>query len=160
MPGPPDTSPPERAPGRAREPTGQTAPAGYGGEESRRRHRAFVWSLIVLASVLLIASITANWVQRELLDTDQVVDTTDEILDDEDVQEALSTYTVDQLYANVDVQGQLEQRLPSGAEALAAPAAAATRQLALNVEQRRSPRLGFRSSSPAPSAGRRSSSSA
>jgi hypothetical protein len=95
-----------------------------------------VWSLIVLASVLLVFSITANWVQRELLDTDQVASTTDEIVEDEDVQEALSIYTVDQLYANVDVQGELEQRLPSSAQALAAPAAAAARQLALNVEQR------------------------
>jgi hypothetical protein len=95
-----------------------------------------VWSLIVLASVLLVFSITANWVQRELLDTDQVASTTDEIVEDEDVQEALAIYSVDQLYANVDVQGEIEDRLPSGAEALAAPVAAATRQLALNVAQR------------------------
>lgn len=95
-----------------------------------------VWSLIVLASILLVVSITANWVQREALDTDEVVSTTDEILKDEDVQEALSLYTVEQLYANVDVQGEIEARLPGPARALAAPVAAATRQLALDVEQR------------------------
>jgi hypothetical protein len=95
-----------------------------------------VWSLIVLASILLIFSITAHWAQREVLDTDEVVSTTDEILKDEDVQEALSIYTVDQLYANVDIQGEIEEQLPTSAQALAAPAAAATRQLALNVEQR------------------------
>jgi hypothetical protein len=95
-----------------------------------------VWSLIVLASVLLVFSITANWVQRELLDTDQVASTTDEIVEDEDVQVALSTYTVDQLFANVDVQGQIEKRLPSGAQALAAPVAAGVRQLAVDAEQR------------------------
>jgi hypothetical protein len=100
------------------------------------RHRAIVWSLIVLASVLLVFSITANWVQRETLDTDQVVSTTDEIVKDEDVQQALSIYAVDQLYANVDVQGAIEEKLPGPAKALAAPAAAATRQLALDVEQR------------------------
>jgi hypothetical protein len=95
-----------------------------------------VWSLVVLASVLLVFSITANWVQRELLDTDQVASTTDEIVEDEDIQEALSIYTVDQLFANVDVQGEIEKRLPSGAEALAAPVAAAVRQLAVDAEQR------------------------
>ena len=79
---------------------------------------------------------TANWVQREALDTNQVVDTTDQILADQDVQEALSIYLVDQLYANVDVQGQLEQELPSSAKALSAPLAAATRQLALNVSEK------------------------
>jgi hypothetical protein len=121
MPNQSDTSPP---PGRG------PAPA------PKRRHRAAVWSLIVLGSVLLVLSMLANWVQREALNTDQVVDTTDEILADEDVQEALSIYTVDQLYANVDVQGAIEERLPDPAKALAAPAAAATRQLALDAEQR------------------------
>lgn len=101
-----------------------------------RRDRTIVWSLIVLASVLLIFSITANWVQLETLDTDQVANTTDELVQDEDVQEQLSIYAVDQLYANVDVQGQIEERLPGPAKALAAPVAAATRQLALNVAQR------------------------
>jgi uncharacterized protein YukE len=133
MPDPSETSqPPERAPAPAPESSVSAAPSG----EPKRRHGVLVWSLVALASLLLILSITANWVQRAVLDTDQVVDTTDELLDDEDVQEQLSIYTVDQLYANVDVQGQLEQRLPSGAEALAAPAAAAARQLAVNAEQR------------------------
>ncbi len=104
--------------------------------QPKPRHRALVWSMIVLASVLLIFSITANWVQREALDTDEFVDTTDQILADQDVQEALSIYLVDQVYANVDVQAQLEQELPSSAKALSAPLAAATRQLALNVSEK------------------------
>lgn len=95
-----------------------------------------MWSLIVLASVLLVFSITANWVQREALETKQVEDTTDQIVRDEDVREALATFTVDQLYASVDVQGEIEQRLPGPAQPLAAPVAAATRQLATNVAER------------------------
>jgi transcriptional regulator with XRE-family HTH domain len=140
-----DTSPRQRKPERS----GSPAPGGSGGAESKRRHRTIVWSLIVLASVLLVISITANWVQLETLDTDHVADTTDEIVKDEDVQEQLSIYAVDQLYANVDVQGQIEERLPSSAKALAAPVAAATRQLALNVAQRalESPRVQDRVSS-------------
>ena len=104
--------------------------------EPKRRHRAIVWSLIVLASVVLVVSIIANWVQREALETEQVEDTTDQIVRDEDVREALATFTVDQLYANVDVQGEIEQRLPGPAQPLAAPVAAATRQLATNVAER------------------------
>jgi hypothetical protein len=136
MPDQPDSSPPERAPTSAPEPTRRATPPESPGEEPRRRRRAVVWSLIVLASVLLVFSITANWVQRELFNTDEVANTTDEILEDEDVQEALATYSVDQLYANVDVEGQIAGRLPSGAEALAVPATAATRELALNVARR------------------------
>ncbi len=121
MPDQSDTSPPERAPG---------AP------ERKRRRRVLVWSMIVVASVLLVISITANWVQRAVLDTDEVANTSDEILSDQDVQGALSIYLVDQLYANVDVQGEIEEKLPDNAKALSAPVAAATRQLALNVSER------------------------
>jgi hypothetical protein len=95
-----------------------------------------VWPLIVLASVVLVFSIIANWVQREALDTKQVKDTTDQIVRDEDVRQALATFTVDQLYANVDVQGEIQQKLPGPAQPLAVPVAAATRQLATNVAER------------------------
>ena len=119
---------PERAPAPASEPAASAQP--------KRRRRVLVWSLIVVASVLLVFSLTANWVQRAVLDTDEVVDTSDEILSDQDVQEALSIYLVDQLYANVDVQGEIEEQLPDSAKALAAPVAAATRQLALDVSEK------------------------
>ena len=120
-----DISPPERVP----------APASGAGSLQRPR-RVLVWSLIVLASVLLIVSMTANWVQLAALDTGQVQNTTDEILADEDVQQALSIYLVDQLYANVDVRAEIEEQLPGSFRALSAPIAAATRQLALNVSER------------------------
>ena len=71
-----------------------------------------------------------------MLDSDEVANTSDEILSDPDVQEALSIYLVDQLYANVDVTGEIEEKLPDNAKALAAPVAAATRQLALNVSEK------------------------
>ena len=110
--------------------------ASHDQSEPTRRHRAIVWPLIVLASLLLLLSITANWVQSALLDTDQVTQTTDKILQDKDVQEQLSIFAVDQLYANVDVQGQIEKELPPSAQALAVPAGAAVRQLATNVAEK------------------------
>jgi hypothetical protein len=128
-----DTSLPERAPESA---PGDPAPGGARVPQPKRRRRGLVWSMIVVASVLLVFSITANWVQRAVLDTDEVANTSDEILSDQDVQQALSIYLVDQLYANVDVQGAIEEKLPSNAKALSAPVAAATRQLALNVSER------------------------
>ena len=86
--------------------------------------------------MVLVLSLIANWVQRETLNTDEVMNTTDEIVKDEDVQQALATYTVEQLYANVDVQGEIEKKLPGAAQPLAVPIAAATRQLATNVAER------------------------
>ena len=105
-------------------------------ESPQRAHRGLVWSLVVLGSIVLVLSLTANWVQRELLNTDEVKSTTDQMLSDEDVQKALSTYAVDQLYANVDVQSAIEGRLPSSAQSLAVPVTAATKQLAPEVAQR------------------------
>ncbi len=104
--------------------------------EPKRRHRVIVWSLIVLASVLLILSITANWVQRTLLNTDEVTDTTTEILADEDVQEQLSIFTVEQLSATIDVQGQVEGKLPESAQALAVPIGSALTQFATDAAER------------------------
>jgi hypothetical protein len=103
--------------------------------EPKHRRRALVWFLVVLASVVLLVSMIANWVQTEVLDSGQFADNTDEILQNKDVQEQLGIFAVDELYANVDVQAQIEQRLPSAAQPLAAPVTAATRQLATNVAE-------------------------
>jgi hypothetical protein len=97
------------------------------------RHRTLVWALVVFASVVLLFSMIANWVQTEVLDSGQFSNNTEQILQNKDVQEQLSLFAVDQLYANVDVQAQIEQRLPPPARPLAAPVTAATRQLATNV---------------------------
>ncbi len=103
--------------------------------EPKHRHRTLVWALVVLASIVLVVSMIANWVQTEVLDSDQFSNNTEEILQNQDVQEQLSIFAVDQLYANVDVQAQIEQKLPPAAQPLAAPVTAATRQLATNVAE-------------------------
>jgi hypothetical protein len=123
----------ERPPGSTSAPTGGRKPTTQG---PKRRHPAAVWALIVLASLVLVLSILANWVQTQALDTNQVKSTTHEILAQKDVQQALATYSVDQLYANVDVQSQIANELPSAAKPLAFPVAAATRSLATNVAER------------------------
>ncbi len=101
----------------------------------KHRHRTLVWALIVLASIVLVVSMIANWVQTEVLDSGQFSNNTEQILQNKDVQEQLSIFAVDQLYANVDVQAQIEQKLPPPAQPLAAPVTAATRQLATNVAE-------------------------
>ena len=92
--------------------------------------------LVVLASVVLLVSMIANWVQTQVLDSNQLSGQTSAILKNPDVQEQLSIFAVDQLYANVDVQAAIQQRLPSAAQPLAVPITALTRQLATNVAQK------------------------
>ncbi len=129
------TPPPERASAPPAEPAGSERSEDRAAQEPKHRHRKLVWALVVLASIVLVVSMLANWVQTEVLDSNQFANSTDEILQNQDVQEQLSIFAVDQLYANVDVQAQIEQRLPPPAQPLAAPVTAATRQLATNVAE-------------------------
>lgn len=95
-----------------------------------------VWLLIVLASVIAVGATLNAWADRQLLDTDNWVDLSDELLADDDVRLALSRYLVDQVYDNVDVAADLEQRLPDNLQALAGPIAAGLRQPATEIVDR------------------------
>ncbi len=94
---------------------------------SRRRHWLVV-GLVVLATVIGFGSLLTTWVNRQMLDEQSWKKTSSRLIKDPKVQSALSVYLVDQLYANVDVQNALEQRLPKGLKQFAGPAAAALQQ--------------------------------
>jgi hypothetical protein len=77
-----------------------------------RGRRIGVLTLLVLATIIAILGMTAVWVQRQVLEREEWVDTSVELLEDEDVREALGVYMIDELYANVDVAAEIEQGLP------------------------------------------------
>jgi len=91
---------------------------------SGRRRRIGIFVLILLASVLLFGTAADVWVKRQVLSTPKWVAASDKILADPKVQEALSTYIVDQIYSNVDVRAVLADELPDSLKGLAAPLAA------------------------------------
>jgi hypothetical protein len=98
-----------------------------GAARTVKRRRLLVWGLIVLAAiVVLVASLTV-WVKRQALDTDAWTKASSSLLQDDQVREALAVYIVDQLYANVDVKGELEDDLPPNTKGLAGPIAGALR---------------------------------
>jgi len=97
------------------------------------RRRAAVWALIVLASLAGLLAIVAIWINRQLLSDSASTQTSTALVQDATVRRALSGYVVDELYANVDVSAQVEQRLPSQLKPLAAPAAAALRDPAVQA---------------------------
>jgi hypothetical protein len=130
---PVNDAPTQPASAPAPKPAGSQRSEDRAAQEPKRRHRKLVWFLLVFASVVLLVSMIANWVQTQVLDSGQFADSTEKILQNHDVQEQLSIFAVDQLYANVDVQAQIQQKLPPPAQPLAAPVTAATRQLATNV---------------------------
>jgi len=98
--------------------------------------RWVIHSLIVLASIIAVASMANVWLDRQMLDTDNWVDASDELLADEDVRNVLSAYLVDELYESVDVAEELETRLPDNLYGLAGPLAAAMRAPATDAVDR------------------------
>src|SRR3954468_14075514 len=87
-----------------------------------RAHRKLVAAILVVATLLGLLSVLSIWVKRQALETDTWTATSTKLLENEKVNEALSAYLVETLYANVDVQGELEGALPPAAKALAGPA--------------------------------------
>jgi hypothetical protein len=89
-----------------------------------RRRSWLVWGLVVLATLLLLVSSMTVWTKRQLLDTDAWTDSATQLLADDQIRGLLSSRIADLLNQRVDVQAQLEQRLPPRAQS-AAPAVAA-----------------------------------
>ena len=86
-----------------------------------------VRTLVVLGALLAVLALLAGYVRYQALDTDTVEQTAGELIADPEIREQIAATMVDQLYANVDVEAALEQRLPPDQKALAGPIAAAVR---------------------------------
>lgn len=95
-----------------------------------RASRPLVGIALILATIVGFAAVLAIWAKRQVLETDSWVETSSQLLEDEEIQAALSTFITDALFASVDVQAELEQRLPPQAQVLAGPAAGGLRELA------------------------------
>src|ERR1044072_2908115 len=98
-------------------------------EMSRARRRS-VKALVVLGSVLAFLSVFAIWTERQALNTDDWVQTSDRLIENETIRAAVAEYLVDQLYANVDVEQELKGILPGDFKDLAGPASGGLRQVA------------------------------
>ena len=81
-------------------------------EGSASGHRRIVAALLVLATLVTFLAIFSIWVNRQALNTDNWVNTSDKLLQNEEVKSQLSNYLADQLFASVDVQGELEKTFP------------------------------------------------
>jgi hypothetical protein len=108
--------------------TVDAATADAGAQRPRRKRHVLVIVLIVVTSLLAFVTALGTWVRRQALDTDAWVSASNEVLADPVVRDALSTYVVNELYANVDVAGQFQERLPDDLKGLAGPLAGALRE--------------------------------
>jgi hypothetical protein len=90
-----------------------------------KKRGLLVWCLFGLATILLFVSSFTVWSKRQLLDDQAWADSSTQLLANDEVRGAIAQKLSDGLFARVDVEAQLRERLPPRAQG-AAPALAAT----------------------------------
>jgi hypothetical protein len=99
--------------------------------------RIGVTALLILGTLLWTAFGLGLWAKRQALETDNWVDTSADLLEDEEIRSALAVFIVDRLYDSDAVQTRLEEALPPRLDGLAGPAAAGLKEIA----RRNAPRV-------------------
>jgi hypothetical protein len=84
--------------------------------------------LVVVGVLFAVLSLLAGYIRFQGLDTDTVSETAGDLIADDEIREQVAATLVDQLYANVDVAAELEERLPPDQQGLAGPVAAGLRE--------------------------------
>ncbi len=105
-------------------------------EQDGSGHPHIVTALLVVATLIAFLAVFSIWVNRQALNTDNWVDTSGKLLRNDEIRAQLSNYLADELFANVDVQAELEKTFPPRLAPLAGPAAGALHQLAPQVAER------------------------
>jgi len=103
---------------------------------SRRGHRRWALAFTILGAILTFGAIFSIWVNRQALNTDNWVDTSTRLVQNEEVRAQLSDYLANELFADADVAGELRESLPPRLEPLATAAAGGLRQLAPRAAER------------------------
>src|SRR6187200_1529274 len=111
------------------------APAQPGREQGRGRSAA-VWIVLVIAGFLLLLSSFAVWINRVALNTTVFTSTSSSLLDNDQIRAAVANRAVDELFANVDVQAEVQAQLPNDYEGLSGAATAGLRQLSYQIVDR------------------------
>jgi hypothetical protein len=99
--------------------------------------KAGIAALLAVGTLIFIGFGVGVWAERQVLDTDEWVDTSADLLENEDIRTALGGFVVDRLFDSEEVQAQIEDVLPPRLDPLAGPAAAGLKEVA----RRNAPRI-------------------
>ena len=90
-----------------------------------KKRGVLVWSLLGLATILMLVSSLTVWSKRQLLDDQAWADSSAQLLANGEVRGAIAQKLSDGLFQRVDVEAQLRARLPAQRQGTAAALAAA-----------------------------------
>src|SRR3954465_1752466 len=96
----------------------------------QRPHLILIRVMFTVATILAVFAVLAVWVNRQALNADNWSNTSASVLADPAVKQQVADYLVDEVYANVDVAGQIRTALPPRLQPLAGPVAGGLRQFA------------------------------
>jgi hypothetical protein len=89
--------------------------------------------LVVLGVLLLVVTILAGYLRWQAFDNDTFDETASELIANDAVRNQVAATSVEALFNNVDVEAELEERLPPDQQRLAGPISAGLRELADRV---------------------------
>jgi hypothetical protein len=106
-------------------------------------HRKLSTALVVLGTIVTLLAIFSIWANRQLLNTDNWVSTSDRLLTNEQVDERLANYLAEEVFTGERLEAKLEEVLPPKLAPLASAVAGGLHGLAPQVAQRllEAPRL-------------------
>jgi hypothetical protein len=113
-----------------------SAPAASGRVAVPRRHRWLVGVLFGLATLVGVLAVLAVWANRQALNTDNWTSTSTQLLANREVQSAVASYAVAQLFASGAPQAEIKAVLPARLQPLAGPVTSGLQQLAEKVAPR------------------------
>jgi len=101
------------------------------------RNRAIaVWTLVVVASLLMLFSSLTIWVKRQALETDAWTNASGQMLANDEIRQQLSIYLVDTLFSSADATAKIQQSLPANRAALAPVISGALQNVAVQAADR------------------------
>jgi hypothetical protein len=99
-------------------------------------HRRLSTGLVIAGTVVTLLAIFSIWANRQLLNTDNWVSTSDRLLTNEKVDERLANYLAEEVFTGERLEAKLEEALPPKLTPLASVVAGGLHGLAPQIAQR------------------------
>jgi hypothetical protein len=112
------------------------APSRAAPEPLSRKRAITVWTLVVVASILMLFASLTIWVKRQALDTNAWTDASGQMLANDEIRGQLSLYLVDSLFNSADATAKIQQALPPNRAALAPVISGALQNVAVQAADR------------------------
>ena len=95
-----------------------------------------VWTLVIVASILMLLSSLTIWVKRQALDTNAWTNASGQMLANDEIRQQLSVYLVDSLFSSTDATAKIQQALPANRQGLAPLISGALQNVAIQATER------------------------